>query len=137
MRPAPCKRSIRTSQAGEGKIGCILSLLVMVAAVATGIKVVPVLYTDNSLVNFADDLAIQAGVTPGKDLDNQLRAKAKDLDIPEALAPGALSLTTSGPTDGGICQIDIKYSRTVDLYGIYPLVIGTDKHITKTYMNVK
>jgi hypothetical protein len=126
MRPAPCKRSIRTSQAGEGKIGCILSLLVMVAAVATGIKVVPVLYTDNSLVNFADDLAIQAGVTPGK-----------DLDIPEALAPGALSLTTSGPTDGGVCQIDIKYSRTVDLYGIYPLVIGTDKHITKTYMNVK
>jgi hypothetical protein len=129
--------SSRAAQRGEGKIGCILSLLVLAAALGTAYKAVPVLYTDNELKNFAGELAVQAGITPPETLLAELQNKAKELDIPEALAPGALDVTSGGERKSGVCTVSIKYTRIVDLYGIYPLAITNEKTITTPYMDAR
>jgi len=122
---------------GEGKIGCILSLLVLAAGIAVGFKVIPVYYTDNALAEFATELATKAGIFPVPALELQLREKAKEQEIPEALAEGAMSITTAGTPQAGSCTIKLTYKRTVDLYGVYPLTIETRKVITKGYMDVR
>jgi len=122
---------------GEGKIGCILSLAVLIGGIAVGLKVVPVYYSDNALAEFAIDLAAKAGIFPVPALELQLRDKAKEQEIPEALAEGAMTISTAGTQQAGTCTIKLHYKRTVDLYGVYPLVIETRKVITKPYMDVR
>jgi hypothetical protein len=96
--------------------------------------VVPVFYGDNTLASYAEDLAVEAGVTPAATLLQELRTKAKDLGIPEALDEGALTVE-SGGTRAGVCTIKIKYIRKVDIYGVYPLTLATDKVIRKPYQD--
>jgi len=127
----------RSRQRGEGKIGCIVSLVVLVAALALGYKAVPVFYTDYALADFAGDLALKAGIVPPENLNAELRGKATDLGITEALADGAMTLTSNGVRTTGTCTITLKYNRVVDLYGFYPLTIATDKVIAKTYMDAR
>jgi hypothetical protein len=129
--------SSRSSQRGEGKIGCILTLLVFVAAVAVALKLVPVYYANSNLSDYAGEVAGEAGLYPVPELEAKMRAKAGDLGIPEALADGAISITTRGTRSNGICSVTIDYSRTVDLYGAYPLVIATRKVVTRPYMDAR
>ena len=81
--------------------------------------------------------AMKAGVIPVGTLDLQLRDKAKELEIPEALAKGAMVITVAGEASSGTCTVRINYRRTVDLYGVYPLVIDTQKTVTRPYMDVR
>jgi hypothetical protein len=122
---------------GEGKIGCILSLLVFIVAVALALKLVPVWYSNNNLREYAADLALTAGIRPVPTLDAQLRSKAKELDIPEALADGAMTIQTVGPSSDGLCTITLDYARVVDLYGVYPLTITTHESIVRHYVNAQ
>ena len=62
---------------GEGKIGCILSLLVLIAGIAVGLKVIPVYYSDNALAEFATELATKAGIFPVPALELQLRERRR------------------------------------------------------------
>jgi hypothetical protein len=129
--------SSQSSQRGEGKIGCILTLLVFVAAVAVGLKVVPVYYANSNLQEYAADVAGEAGLYGLPELQAKMRAKAGELGIPEAVADGAIVITTTGSRSNGICTITIDYSRTVDLYGAYPLVVATRKVVTRPYMDAR
>jgi len=46
----------------------------------------------------------------------------------------------SGPanrTSAGSCTIVLDYSKTVDLYGVYPMVINTRKTITRKYADLR
>ena len=129
--------SRRTQQRGEGKIGCMLTLLVLGLLVAAGAKIVPVLYANNSLEDTANDLASKAGVLPVASLEAQLLDKAKELEIPEALAKGAMRVTLVGERMAGTCSVRLKYSRKVDLYGAYTLTITTDKTVSKPYMDAR
>jgi hypothetical protein len=122
---------------GEGKIGCILSLLVLAGGIAVGLKVVPVLYSNNALEEYAADVATKASIFPVPALELQLRDKAKELEIPEALAEGAMTISASGTQQVGTCTVKLTYSRKVDLYGVYPLTFETRKVITKGYMDVR
>jgi hypothetical protein len=129
---------LRSRERGEGKIGCILSLLVMAAAIAGGVRVLPVLYGNYTLAEFAGEQAGKAGIFKLEGLEKELRSKAKDLDIPEALAPGAIAMTATGnPTEGGYCTVRLAYTRKVDLYGIYQLTLNTDEKITKQYIDAR
>jgi hypothetical protein len=127
----------RTRERGEGQIGCIVTLVVLIAAGALAVKVMPVYYSDYNLQDFAGELATKAGIFPIPALELQIRDKARELEIPEAMAKGAITITTAGEKSAGSCTITLHYSRTVDLYGITPMVISTDKTFTRAYMDVR
>lgn len=126
----------RNSQRGEGKVGCIVSLLVLVIVGAAAIKIVPVLYTNNELVKAAEEIAGRAAVITQETIDLQIRSKAKDLNIPEALAPGAIVVLRSGATSGS-CKVTLKYKRKVDLFGITSIDFNTDTTKTVLFMDVR
>jgi hypothetical protein len=127
----------RTRERGEGRIGCILTLLALAAAVAVGLKVVPVYYSNSSLVETAEEVAAQAGLYGIPALQARLRAKAGELGIPEAAADGAMTIATTGSKNLGTCTITFDYTRVVDLYGFYSLDIATHKVLTRPYMDAR
>jgi hypothetical protein len=128
---------VHSRERGEGGIGCMLSLFAVLLLGALSYKLVPVFYSNSVLVSYANDVADQAGISPVPDLEKRLRAKAKDLDIPEALAEGAIGISTTGGKDSGTCTITLEYTRTVDLYGVYPMVIATKKVIAQQYIDAR
>jgi hypothetical protein len=115
----------------------MMTLLVLLLFGALAFKLVPVYYGNSQLASYADDVAAQAGVDPLPVLQAKLRAKAKELDIPEALGEGAIGISASGTKDAGTCTVTLDYTRTVDLYGVYPLVIATRKLISSQYINAQ
>ena len=122
---------------GEGKIGCVLSLLVLIAAVAAALKVVPVFYSNSGLADAAADVAGEAGLYPVPALVAKLRGKAQELDIPEALGEGAMTLATAGTKSAGTCTVTLNYTRAVDFYGMYSMTIATQKVISRPYMDAR
>jgi len=127
----------RMNERGEGKIGCVVTLLVLIIVGAVALKVVPVLYANNSLVNAAEDLGSRAGIMPVAALEQQLKAKAGELEIHEAVAKGAMTFTVVGDHNAGTCIIRLKFTRKLDLYGAYTLPITLDKTISRPYMDVR
>lgn len=129
--------STRTSERGEGKVGCTFTLLVLIVALAAALKVVPVFYTDNSLATYAEEVASQAGLNTVPVLEAKLRTKAADLGITEAVEEGAIVVKSAGTREVGTCSVKLNYSRTVDFYGFYKLNVATNKTITNTYRDVR
>lgn len=128
----------RIRERGEGKIGCIVSLIVLALASAAGIKLIPVYYSNNELVDAATRKAEAAAGREVDDLVKEVKAEAKRLEIPEALAAGAITMTKRSGGDVGNITVKLRYSRKVDLYGITEVVIVMDKSFDKPLLeNVK
>ncbi|MBS1766869.1 MAG: hypothetical protein JST05_05625 [Acidobacteria bacterium] len=141
--------SFRTRQAGEGKVGCFVSLVILILGLAFAIKAGPVYYSNNQFESAikndigpsasrarsdlpADDLAAQVAT--------QIRDKAKELEIPEAMEKGAVTVTaTQGSSDvPGNVHVVLKYSRPVDFFGVYSTTFDTDETMDITIMtNIK
>lgn len=119
-------------QRGEGKVGCILTLLVFGALAAAGYKAIPVYYSDSELVDACDFIASSAARKPLEVIEREVRAKARDLNIPEVLAnKQAVSVSKGGTADAGTCTITLRYKRVVDFYGTYQWTKETNKRISK------
>jgi len=129
--------SKRHPERGEGKIGCIVSLLVMVLIGGLAFKVVPVLFANNNLVTAAEDLGSRAGILSPATLEQQLKAKAVELEIPEALPKGAMTINVLGDKSSGTCILKLHFTRKIDLFGVYTLPITVDKTITRPYMDAR
>ena len=129
--------SFHHRQRGEGKIGCISTLLIVAILAALAVKLVPVIYSDNGLANAAEDLGSRAGILALPALEAQLRGKATELEIPEALAKGAMTVQIRGDKQAGTCVITLRDTRKVDHYGIYTLPITTDKTVNRPYMDAR
>ena len=128
----------RIRERGEGKIGCVIFLVVFGAAAAAGVKLIPVYYSNNELVDAATRKAESAGGRDVEDLIKEIKAEAKRLEIPEALAAGAITMTKRPSTEVGSVTVKLRYSRKVDLYGVTEVVIPMDKTIEKPLLeNVK
>ncbi len=123
----------QSRQRGEGKVGCIVSLLVLGSLTAAAFKAVPIYWSDNELKDAAKDIASRASVIPTEAIVLQLRTKARDLAIGEAMAPSAIRATKSG-TGQGTCTITLNYSRKIDLYGVYTWVVTVDTSISAPYL---
>lgn len=124
---------MRNGQRGEGKIGCIISLVVFVTLSATAFKIVPYWWAVDQLVSTADELASRAGTLNAETITSQMKAKANDQEIFEAMKPGAIAVSISGVGDNGTCTINLRFTRDIDLYGVTKVTWATDKRISKPW----
>jgi hypothetical protein len=117
---------------GEGKIGCILTLLVLGTLGAMAYKAVPIYYGNSELIDACDFIASGASRKPIELVDKEVKDKARELGVIEALTDkNAIRVTKSGSGDAGFCQITLRYKRTIDFYGVYQWTLVTDKRISK------
>jgi len=125
----------RRGERGEGKIGCIISLLLTVAVVVACLKLVPVYYHNDQLEDAAGDLCEKAGLMNAEAMEVAVRNKAKDLDIPEALPRGAVEVLITGDTHSGTCTVHLRYTRLVDFFGAYQVPVVEDKKVIRRFMD--
>jgi len=119
-------------QRGEGKIGCIFSMLVLGALGAVAYKAVPVYYGNSELIDACDFIASGASSKPLETVEREVKEKAKELGVIEALTnKGAIRVSKSGNGEAGTCTITLRYQRTIDFYGAYKWTLVTDKRISK------
>ncbi len=119
-------------QRGEGKIGCIISMLVLGILGAAAVKAVPVYYGNSELTDACDFIASGASKKPIETLEREVKDKARELGVIEVLTDkNAIRITKTGGGDAGTCTITLRYKRTIDFYGAYKWTLVTDKRITK------
>lgn len=119
-------------QRGEGKIGCIVSMLVFGVIAAAGYKAVPVYYGDSELADACDFIASSAANKRVEIIQREVLDKAKELEISEVLAnKNAIRVTKVSDGEAGKCTITLDYKRTVDFYGVYQWTKVTNKRISK------
>ena len=124
-------------QRGEGKIGCIISLLVLTIVGAAAFQVVPILFSNNDFLSSVENIAGRAAIIPQATIEAQIKQKARELNLPEALAPGAIVVTKSGDNQSGTCVVRIKYTQKIDFYGIFTFPLETDKTKAVPYMDAR
>jgi Tfp pilus assembly major pilin PilA len=125
--------TFRSRQRGEGKVGCISSAVILAILAAAAIKIVPVYYANNQLVDAATRRAEAASGRDPEVMTKELLAEARTIGVEEALRPRAISITKKAGTDSnmGSCTVRLNYSTTVDFYGVYKYDVIVDKTITK------
>jgi len=117
---------INRQQRGEGKIGCIVTLLVLSIAGAAAYQFLPVLFSNNDFLNSVESIAGRAAIIPLPGIEAQINQKARELNIPEALAPGAVVVTKSGDNFQGTCTVRLNYTRNINFYGIFSFPYKTE-----------
>jgi hypothetical protein len=119
-------------QRGEGKIGCIISILILGAVAAAAYKAVPVYWGNSELVDACDLIASGASRKPIEVIEREVKDKAKELGVMEALTDrNAIRVSKVGGGEAGTCTIYLKYTTVIDFYGFYKWSLVTNKHISK------
>jgi hypothetical protein len=72
----------RRHQSGEGQLGCIIGLLILLAAGFVAYKMIPVKVRASSLRQEIVDEAKSGSLRNDKQMRANIMAKAKDLDLP-------------------------------------------------------
>ena len=96
---------------GQGKLGCILWLLVLLAVIGIAAKLIPVKIRSAELYDYMEEQALFAGRTGTEALKRRILDRAKDLDIP--LDKKNLSVVRRG----GRIQLRATYTIPVELPG--------------------
>jgi len=130
-------RSRNSQQRGEGKIGCIVTLLVLSILGAAAFQIVPVLFSNNDFLTSVENIAGRAAIIPQATIEAQILQKARELGIQEALAPGAVLVSKTGDNQGGVCTVRIRYTRKIDFYGVFTFPLETDKNKVIPYMDAR
>ncbi|MEI6592330.1 MAG: hypothetical protein WCL47_03755 [Holophagaceae bacterium] len=119
-------------QRGEGKVGCLVSLLLLGILGAAAFKAVPIYYGNSELVDACEFIASGASRKPVDVLEREVKEKARALGVTELLADKtALRITKSGGGEVGSCTITLRYVQVIDFYGVYQWPLTTEKRITK------
>ena len=119
-------------QRGEGKVGCLATLLVVGVLGAAAVKAVPVYYGNSELIDACDFIATGGGRKPVGVLEREVKEKARELGVVEALTDkNAIRVTKVSTGEAGTCTIVLRYKRPIDFYGVYKWTLVTDKRITK------
>jgi hypothetical protein len=119
-------------QRGEGKLGCIVSLLVVGAIAAAAYKAVPVYYGNSEFIDACGFIASGASSKPVETIEREVKDKAKELMVIEALTEkGAIRVAKTSGAEAGTCTITLRYKRVIDFYGVYQWTLATDNVISK------
>jgi hypothetical protein len=70
------------AQAGDGKLGCILWLVLLALGGLIGWKTIPVKIATSELYDFMVEQAKWAGSTPPETIEKRILAKAEELALP-------------------------------------------------------
>lgn len=70
------------SRLGQGKIGCVLWLLALVAVVGIAAKLIPVRIRTAELYDFMEEQAMFAGRRGPEEIKKSILERAKELDLP-------------------------------------------------------
>lgn len=116
------KREKRTR--GEGAFGLIVGILVLVAAVISGIKVIPLYIHGNEIYDAMNEAANFGGLKPLEKLQADIYNRAQDAGVPLNLAE--IHVERNGP----YVVITARYKQTVDLFG-FKYVYNFDKKVEK------
>jgi len=122
------------SQRGGGKIGCLISFIVVAIIAAIGLKIFPVHRSNNQFIEAVEDIANRAGKLDEGTIQAQIIEKAKEFKIPEAQNSGAINVSRTVSKEAGMCTVRINYAREIDLYGIVTIKLATDKNIAKPFI---
>jgi hypothetical protein len=96
---------------GQGKLGCILWLLVLLAVVGVTAKLIPIKIRSAELYDYMEEQALFAGRSGTETLKKRILERAKDLDLP--LDKKNLKVERRG----GRIQIRATYTVPVELPG--------------------
>ena len=119
-------------QRGEGKLGCLISMLLLGTLGAVAYKAVPIYYGNSELIDACDFIASGASKKPIEIVEKEVKEKARELGVIEALMDKtAIRVTKTGAGDSGVCTITLRYKRTIDFYGTYKYTLVTDRRISK------
>jgi hypothetical protein len=67
---------------GQGKIGCILWLLVLLAVVGVTAKLIPIKIRSAELYDFMEEQALFAGRTKPEEIKKRILRRAQELELP-------------------------------------------------------
>lgn len=119
----------KRGQRGDGKLGCILGLAVLVVAVIVAIKVVPLKIAVAELADFSTRQAERAALPGATDANirDAILEKAKTLRLPLAAENIKVSRTTRDITITYRFEMDVKlplytYRWKVDREIVRPLI---------------
>jgi hypothetical protein len=74
---------LRRGERGEGRIGVIISLVILIVLIYLGVKYVPVMINSYNLRDFIEEEARYAAVRKGdEDIRDRVYQKAQDLTLP-------------------------------------------------------
>jgi hypothetical protein len=119
-------------QRGEGKIGCLFSMLIFGALAAAAYRGVPIYYGSSELVDACDLIASSAAHKPVEIIEREVKDKAKELGVTEALSTkDAIHVSKTGSGEVTTCTIKLHYTRLIDFYGVYQFPLEVDKRISK------
>jgi len=119
---------------GGSKIGCMLNFLLIGVIAAIGVKVFPVYHSNNQLAEAAGEIASRAANLNQDTIKAQIMEKAREFNITQALAPGAVTVSRVSSKDGGMCTVRIRYEREINIYGFAAIKLSTNKEIAKPFM---
>ena len=109
---------------GEGAFGLIVGIIVLVAAVISGIKVIPLYIHGNEIYDAMNEAANFGGIKPLEKLQADIYNRAQDAGVPLNLAE--IRVERNGP----YIVITARYKQTVDLFG-FKYVYNFDKKVEK------
>ena len=96
------------SQAGEGKLGCILWTLALAALVLAAWKMIPVKVATSELYDFMVEQAKWAATTPPEQLQKGIVAEAKRLNLP--VDPQDVRVVS----EGGHIKMSARFTVPID-----------------------
>ncbi len=97
---------------GEGRLGCIMWLLLAAVGILIAVKAVPVKLNDVEFGDYIEEQAQFSGRVSGDTLRNRILKKAKELDIPLEKKNLKVNKTTRR------VEIECRYTITLD-FGVY------------------
>ena len=95
---------------GAGRVGCLLWLAVLGLTIYIGTKVVPVKVATSTFYDFLQEEAAFASIRPVKQLQREILAKAKELELPLTEDNLKIKLMRESIT------IEANYEITIDFF---------------------
>jgi len=120
--------------------GCVATFLVAALLLAAGLRLLTAYQSNAKLMDKAEAIAAHASSASEEDIQEQIRAAARLLNIPEALeyhAIGVARVVKAPREDGaqtGMCTIRIRYKRRISVFGIAKISLATDREIAKAFV---
>jgi len=99
------------SARGEGRIGCILWLAVLALVGYVGYKIIPVKVATSTFYDFMQEEAAFASIRPVNQLQREILAKAKELELPIKEDNLTIKRTRESIT------VEAHYEITVEFFG--------------------